>query len=154
MLSTLRSHRLWFVGVALAGGLALPASTLAATIYGTSGPDDIYGTSSADTIYGLGGNDRIDGRGGGDAIDGGANDDRIYGGYGNDRLHGRYGNDKLVGGPGSDGLSGGYGNDRIYAAGDGTADVIRCGPGTDYAVYGPTDTFADGSCEYTSLRAS
>jgi len=32
--------------------------------------------------------------------------------------------------------------------------VIRCGPGIDYAVYGPTDTFADGSCEYTSLRAS
>jgi len=154
MLTMLRSHRRWLVLVPLLAALALPASTLAATIIGGPGNDVLYGTTSADTIYGNDGNDTIYGRAGGDTIYGGADNDRLHGGYGNDWMYGGYGTDGLDGGPGHDHLYGGYGGDAIHAAGDGTADVISCGPGIDYVVYGPTDTFADSSCEHRYLRDS
>ena len=136
MLTTLRTHRRWLALVGVVAALALPATTMAATIIGGPGNDVLYGTTSADTIYGN------------------ADNDRLHGGYGDDRMYGGYGNDGLDGGPGHDYLSGGYGGDYIHAAGDGTSDRISCGPGIDYVVYGPTDVFADSSCEHKYLRDS
>lgn len=154
MLAFLRTYRRLLVPLALLAALAVPASTLAATIYGTSGDDTLYGTSSEDTMYGLAGDDAMYGRGGPDMMYGGDDHDMLAGGYGDDWLYGGRRGDALMAGRGSDHLYGGYGNDRIYASGDDMADMIRCGPGEDYVWYGPSDMFPDSSCEHLYLQPS
>lgn len=58
----------------------------AATVVGTSGPNELEGTGGADVIVGLGGNDTIHGRGGADLICGDGGTDRMYGDGGRDKL--------------------------------------------------------------------
>lgn len=74
----------------------------AATITGTSGPDELVGTADRDVIVGNGGNDEIRGLGGDDLICGGNGRDRIEGNAGNDVLRGGSGFDTGLGGLGSD----------------------------------------------------
>jgi len=79
---------------------------VAATITGTSGPDDLVGTPDADVIQGNGGADEIRGLGG---------NDLICGGDGTDHIEGNAGNDVLRGGPGSDTGLGGLGSDTCVS---------------------------------------
>src|SRR5215203_5603970 len=109
------------LGVLLLGGVAL-----AATIDGTSGPDDLVGTDKDDVIHGSGGKDYISGL---------AAPDVLYGGAGNDTVVGRDGNDHIYGNTGSDMLFGNHGNDTIDSAGDQTMDVVKCGFGEDDTAY-------------------
>jgi Ca2+-binding RTX toxin-like protein len=66
-------------------------------------------------------------------VDGGAGDDILTGGGGNDRLSGGDGNDVITGGGGRDQLRGNAGNDTLFASGDGAADFLDGGSGTDRA---------------------
>ncbi len=92
----------------------------AATIQGTSGPDDLVGTPERDTIYGYKGTDMLEGLAGTDTLQGGAGPDKLYGGAGADVLRGRDGDDELFGGV------------------DGKIDEFFCGAGNDIAhVEGP-----------------
>jgi len=129
MLTRRRSHRLLLLGAPFAAALLIPATALAATFTGTSGPDHIVGTASADDISGLAGNDVLEGLGGPDVIYGGGDNDAIAGGDGNDVLYGGDGNDRISGGWGGDTISGGNGADTVWG-GPGN-DVIYGGSGND-----------------------
>ncbi len=83
-----------------------------ATVRGGVGSDAVFGHSGTDILRGGPGGDRIKGDGGDDILSGGA------------------GGDRLVGGAGNDLLRGGAGGDVLDSA-DGSADVVRCGPGRD-----------------------
>jgi hypothetical protein len=71
--------------------------------------------------------------------------DTLVGGAGNDVLSGGAGNDKLTGGGGIDEYFGGDGDDQIFASGDGLAERISCGNGTDTVDNDPIDIIAE--CE-------
>ena len=103
-----------------------PAGALAARITGTPRADRLVGTPRADSIDGLAGNDVISGLGG---------------------------NDVLRGGPGRDRIIGGPGNDSIAANGDGAADTVSCGTGTDIVNADLGDAVAR-DCEVTSRQIS
>ena len=138
--------------------------------FGFGGQDYIIGNGGDDTIdVGSGANNIALGGTGNDTLIGGADDDFLYGNDGSDSLTGGGGNDWLFGGDfagaaitGADRAFGGDGNDVIavgdrggsFALADGGSgndtiyggalanDVIRGGPGSDYA-YGNTgaDTY-------------
>ena len=91
-----------------AGGVEVPeCNGLAATIVGSSGPDEILGTPGADVIVGLGGDDAISGQGGADVICGGPGNDLLLGNGGDDVIRGGSGVDRVREGPGADQLFGG-----------------------------------------------
>jgi thermitase len=126
---------------------------------GTEGLDNITGTSSDDYIRGLGGRDKIDGRYGDDTILGGDGDDTIYGGYNRDKLLGEEGDDTIYGGYNRDEIDGGKGvdtiwgendADTIWAADDGSNDIINCGGGDDTVTADYEDTVSN--CEYITRR--
>jgi Ca2+-binding RTX toxin-like protein len=74
----------------------------------------INGTTLANTLYGSSGMDLIKGN---------AGDDKLYGKTGNDSLRGESGNDTLYGEAGRDTLDGGAGNDVLNGGAD--ADIFR-----------------------------
>ena len=100
---------------------------------GTTPPVTVDGGSGDDHIVTSYGNDRLIGGSGNDFLDGGAGNDSLDGGDGDDRLNGGAGNDTLAGGLGKDQLRGNAGNDTLYASGDGSADFLDGGSGTDKA---------------------
>ena len=104
----------------------LAAPAIAATIRGTSHPDQLKGTRGPDVMFGLAGNDHLQGLAGNDLLDGGA------------------GRDVLVGGPG---------DDRFETAEDGAPDAVHCGPGSDIVVADLTDGVG-GDCEVVSRQVS
>ncbi len=126
------------VGVPLCHGLA-------ATLFGTNGPDSLIGTPGADVIVGLGGKDSIDGRAGDDVICGGRGDDTIAGGGGADRIYGEAGDDILKGGSGKDVLVGGPGSDTLRGAGG--DDRLVGGDGYDFCFPGAGDSADEAQCE-------
>jgi Ca2+-binding RTX toxin-like protein len=111
-------------------------------IIGTPHADTLVGTGRSESIFGLGGDDHLYGRDGAD---------RIFGGLGEDWIDGGQGPDLLRGGPGPDHIAGGPGNDLVLAAGDDTADEIRCGDGQDVAIVDVTDQVAN-DCEFVWAR--
>ena len=134
--------------LATAAMMALSGTALAETTaidLGGPGGDLMRGTARADVMKGLGGNDTLYGNAGHDALYGGAGNDTVYGGGGDDRaeeravyggsgddtLHGDAGDDALYGGPGVDKIRAGDGNDLVGSEGDGEADTVDCGAGTD-----------------------
>ena len=127
------------IGVPLCHGLA-------ATLFGTDGPDTLIGTNGPDVIVGLGGKDTIKGRGGNDVICGGTGDDDIDGGRGNDRIYGGPGNDTLRGGAGKDRLLGGAGDDVLR--GGGGQDVVSGGSGADDCYAGAGDDPSNTICTF------
>jgi Ca2+-binding RTX toxin-like protein len=90
---------------------------------GTPERDRVVGTTDGDEIYGGRGDDRIEARAGDDCARGGRGADDVFGGPGADRVRGGRGRDRI--------WSGG-GDDLVQARGR-SADVIRCGDGTDEA---------------------
>ena len=120
--------------------------------------DVVQGDAGSDTIYGRGGGDLLYGGFGNDTIYGGADDDYLLGGSGADTLYGEDGNDSLDsgggggtldGGDGNDTLNAGYlssdpaetliggaGNDTINQVGNGRADVVDAGAGSDRVYVG------------------
>ena len=68
-------------------------------------------------------------------IEGGAGDDDIYGGELGETLIGGTGDDELIGGGGVDLLQGGHDNDLLWGQGDGLADALDGGTGTDSGVW-------------------
>jgi Ca2+-binding RTX toxin-like protein len=70
-----------------------------------------------------------------------ANVENVTGGGGADLITGSATANTLIGGGGADQLSGMAGNDTIRANGDGTADNINCGLGTDVVFPDPIDVF-------------
>jgi uncharacterized delta-60 repeat protein len=96
-------------------------------------PVTVDAGSGDDHVVSSWGNDRLIGGSGNDFLDGGDGNDSLDGGDGNDRLSGGAGRDSLTGGPGKDQLRGEAGNDTFYANGDGAADFIDGGSGTDRA---------------------
>ncbi|HVW34590.1 MAG TPA: calcium-binding protein [Acidimicrobiia bacterium] len=131
-------------------------------IDGTAGNDVIDCSKSTERVFveGLGGGDRILGSNfddllagdspfgqhpsdGNDVIAGNGGDDTLLGQGGNDRLDGGAGDDDLHGGPGSDNLAGGTGSDVLITGGtvqggDGSRDLVDCGPGPDTVIFTPT----------------
>lgn len=92
----------------------------------------------ATRLYGDGGANRVVGTVGGDRIGGGPGRDKLIGGGGRDCLDGGPGRDRLNGGPGDD----------VLRARDGSADVVDCGEGDDFAIVDAKDTVR--SCERTT----
>jgi Ca2+-binding RTX toxin-like protein len=127
-------------------------------ISGAYGDDLVYGGPGDDLIYGgflvYGGpdDDALYGGDGHDAIYGLSLSDLIYGGYGDDLILGGALDDALYGGPGSDAI---YGDDLpaeafddyLYSAGDGTADLVSGGAGSDLCIVGPEDVPYTSGCE-------
>jgi Ca2+-binding RTX toxin-like protein len=106
---------LGLMAVAVPPAQAVPSCKgRAATIVGSSGPDQLVGTLGADVIVGRDGDDRISGLGGRDVICGGSGDDDIFGGDQADVMAGGRGNDDLLGGGGADRIGGARGNDGIF----------------------------------------
>jgi Ca2+-binding RTX toxin-like protein len=139
-------------------------------IVGTPWDDRLLGENGPDLIEGLGGHDAISGAYGDDLIYGGPDDDAIYGGSGDDLIaglslsdliYGGYGDDLIRGGALDDALYGGPGSDAIYgdelqteafddylySAGDGTADLVSGGAGSDLCIVGPEDLPYTYGCE-------
>jgi hypothetical protein len=102
---------------------------LAATIVGTSGPDNLVGTAGRDVIVARAGNDDIQGRGGNDVVCAGRGADDVLAGRGRDRVFGGDGVDEFAGGAGNDRLSGQVGADQL--AGNRGADLLLGGRGFD-----------------------
>jgi Ca2+-binding RTX toxin-like protein len=122
----------------LLGGVAL-----AATIDGTTGPDDLVGTDQQDVIDALGGEDYVSGL---------AAADVLYAGAGNDTVVGRDGPDRIYGNTGSDKLFGKRGKDTINSGGDQEKDVVKCGRGkADTALVDKIDWVKE-NCENVYLR--
>lgn len=127
-------------------------------ISGAYGDDLIYGGPGDDLIYGgflvYGGpdDDALYGGSGDDLIAGLSLSDLIYGGYGDDLIRGGALDDALYGGPGSDAI---YGDDLpfeafddyLYSAGDGIADLVSGGAGSDLCIVGPEDLPYTSGCE-------
>jgi Ca2+-binding RTX toxin-like protein len=126
------------------------------------GNDLLFGNEGDDAMFGEGGNDSMVGGAGNDTLYGGNGNDTLTGDFrgflvfpneGSDRLYGGPGNDLIVGGKGSDKIEGGLGNDTIYAryfhqvGGDGSADVIDCGPGYDRVFFHPLEGDSAVNCE-------
>jgi Ca2+-binding RTX toxin-like protein len=65
------------------------------------------------------------------SLNGGLGADRLRGSSADDKINGGKGDDILIGGDGSDRIRGSAGNDQIDSADNGTADRVKCGPGTD-----------------------
>jgi Ca2+-binding RTX toxin-like protein len=167
-----------------AGPDVLPGTQSQDLIHAGGGNDRVEGLGERDSITGDDGADLLYGDDdpstpatanthGNDWIEGCAGDDTLYGGGGADTLLGddgelchvvTTGNDRIYGGAGNDELYGGDGNDNLYAFGDGTRDVIHCGPGVDIAYVDSIDVFlnptwqnpwatgtaADAGCEYVN----
>jgi hypothetical protein len=136
------------VRVDLAAGTARSAPSGADTLRGIenvsggTGDDTLLGDRLANRLTGAGGEDRLEGRGGADVLlgDGAAEDEQDE-------------DDEDVGltGPPDrrDYLDGGTGNDDLRP-GQGTRDVLRCGPGKDRVVHmGIEDRFS--GCETNGL---
>jgi Ca2+-binding RTX toxin-like protein len=100
-------------------------------INGSDGDDLLVGGGGKDTINAGDGNDTVFGLGANDIIYGEAGRDVLRGGDGNDYVDGGAQRDIMSGGDGTDTLFGQGGNDSIFAAGDGAADLVRGGLGTD-----------------------
>jgi Ca2+-binding RTX toxin-like protein len=87
------------------------------------GAENVSGTRFDDVLIGNGLDNWLGGAGG---------TDTLLGGRGADRLRGGGDDDVLVGGLGRDRLKGENGDDRLRAR-DGTPDLVRGGPGMDWA---------------------
>ncbi len=100
---------------------------------GGDGNDTLLGSPANDVeMRGGAGTDVIDGRGGSDGVsptvlNGDAGNDTMIGGSGNDRLAGGDAIDVVLGGSGDDVMNG----SNFLVAGDGFADDIDGGPGSD-----------------------
>jgi Ca2+-binding RTX toxin-like protein len=70
-----------------------------------------------------------------------ANVENVTGGAAADLITGSAISNTLIGGGGADQLNGLAGNDTIRASGDGAADNIKCGLGTDVVFPDPIDVF-------------
>ena len=134
-------------------------------LYGGGGGDVLVGGPGPDVFEGGEGRDTVSYAGRGEQpvqvdIDGALGDDggeadgpvgardsidtnveNVTGGGAADLIIGSDGPNVLIGGGGSDHLSGLAGNDTIRANGDGAADDINCGPGTDVVFADPIDIF-------------
>jgi Ca2+-binding RTX toxin-like protein len=111
------------------------------------GDDTLVGGDGTDSLQGGDGQDSLRGDAGDDRIDAGRGDDVARGGEGRDLVMGSFGDDTLSGGAGMDTIDGGYGNDLISGDGDGTADLIAGGHGSDTFLWRPADgndTFRGG----------
>lgn len=98
---------------------------LAATFYGTPGPDELVGTRGSDELVGYAGNDRIIGRGG---------DDLLRGGKGADTISaGDCSSSRIFGGGGSDAIDArdGCSYAQEYPGPEADRDAIDCGAGFD-----------------------
>jgi Ca2+-binding RTX toxin-like protein len=139
---------------------------LAVTKIGTDGPDTLRGTKGSDVLSGRGGTDWIEGRAGSDVIRGGRGDDNplssraigtLDGGPGADVVSGGPGDDDLFDGPffgesAVDILKGGGGNDFIGTVNIPAArDMVRCGPGRDFADVDRKD-IVSADCERTLIE--
>jgi Ca2+-binding RTX toxin-like protein len=96
--------------------------------------DYIVGSGKDNVLFGFAGNDTLIGFGG---------NDTIYGGDGNDQIDGGSGDDQLFGDAGIDLLMGSSGDDLLYAGGDGAADVLVGGSGSDGGTWDSIDTLSD-----------
>jgi Ca2+-binding RTX toxin-like protein len=130
---------------------------VAATQFGTNGPDTIVGTAGDDVLVGLGGDDVIDGLGGNDLICGGGGNDTLRGGGGRDRIYGERGDDVIRGGAGKDALFGGPGRDKVLGSGGAdqlyggsSPDTIGGGRGYDACHPDGSDTSAPTQCEFVA----
>lgn len=131
------------VAGAVAIGLMVPATAMAATITGTDANERLKGTKEPDQIDGGAGRDRIFGRAGEDTLVGGLGRDRIFGGSGDDKLFGGDSRDRIFGGRGDDESHGENGRDRMVGGkgddvqfGGGGNDVIFANRGVDTSVGG------------------
>jgi len=97
-------------------------------------------------IAGGSGNDVLVGDGADNVLEGGAGDDQIDAGGGQDMVFAGDGADTVDGGPGGDLIDAGAGNDTVLAR-DGNAELIDCGPDTDFARLDRLDQATD--CETT-----
>ena len=123
-----------------------PSNGTALTVTGCTGTNPAVCTKPASVS--------VDLAGGGDSfttdntvsvpleLAGGDGNDTLTGGAGNDVLSGGTGNDTLTGGGGIDEYFGGDGDDKIVASGDGLAERISCGNGTDTVDNDPIDIIA------------
>ena len=106
---------------------------------GGAGNDHVFGGDGADALYAQRGDDQLVGGGGADRFYGEDGNDSLDGGDGDDYFEGGAGHDALTGGGGVDALFGLAGNDRFFSDGDGAADTVRGGFGTDRADAGDED---------------
>src|SRR4051794_30912434 len=127
---TSTSGTLSVVGGTCNAGPPITCTTPASVSVDLGGGNDTFTTQSVAVPLALAGND---------------GNDVLTGGGGNDVLAGGAGNDTLIGGGGIDEYFGGDGNDQIFAAGDGLAERISCGSGSDTADNDPIDIIAE--CE-------
>jgi Ca2+-binding RTX toxin-like protein len=117
-------------------------------VRGRHGADVIKGGLGADVLRGGPGPDLLLGRGGNDILDGGLGADRLWAGAGfghefddgpgNDVVHGSAQEDGVIAGDGADRIFTGAHADFVSIDNDGDADVIDCGPGSDYVFYRPS----------------
>ena len=126
------------------GGDLMRGTARSDVMKGLGGNDAIHGKGGNDTLYGNSGHDALYGGAGDDTVRGGGGDDRseeraVYGGSGDDTLRGDAGDDALYGGPGVDEIRAGDGNDLVGSEGDGEADTVDCGAGTDVVKKSPTE---------------
>jgi Putative metal-binding motif/RTX calcium-binding nonapeptide repeat (4 copies) len=121
---------LTIVGATCTGANPVTCTKPASVSADLGGGNDKFTTDSVSIPLALAGND---------------GNDELNGGGGNDVLAGGAGNDKLTGNGGIDEYFGGDGDDQIFAAGDGLAERISCGSGTDIADNDPIDIIAE--CE-------
>jgi hypothetical protein len=127
---TLTGTTLTVVGATCAGANPVVCTKPASVSVDLGGGNDSFTADSVSIPLELAGSD---------------GNDTLVGGAGNDVLSGGAGNDKLTGFGGIDEYFGGDGDDQIFAAGDGLAERISCGSGTDIADNDPIDIIAE--CE-------
>jgi Ca2+-binding RTX toxin-like protein len=110
------------------------ASTLLAKGYPNGGAGS---ATEQDTLVAF---EHFTGGKGNDRLHGDAANNTLRGGAGADLLYGNAGNDTLEGGTGRDALYGETGNDLLLGRGDGSADFLSGGYGTDTAKKDSADT--------------
>jgi hypothetical protein len=81
----------------------------------------------------------------------GPGDDLIYGGF---LVYGGPDDDAIYGGSGDDAIYGDDGDDYLYAAGDGIADLLSGGGGSDLCIVGPEDLAHTSGCEVLYVQVT
>jgi len=118
------------------------------TLYGEAGSDSLYGDTGPDTIFGQDGDDTIDGGSADDTLSGAAGNDALAGGFGHDVLRGGFGVDTVNGGAAPDTLFGDEGDDVL--TGESAADVLWGGSENDQLSGGTgADTLRGGEGDDT-----
>ena len=139
-------RKLIVLAIAVAALLVVAAPALAKVITGTNGDDVLIGTNNRDDISGKDGDDVIQGRDAGDDLFGEGGEDKVQGNNGPDDIYGGGGEDVLSGGNGDDFLA-----DGTNGNGDGSVDVIDCGPGRDVVEAERRDVIGS-DCERVTYR--